>query len=99
MPTQDDTGFRKTLRVRYRYRVADREYEGHRVGPFPDSRRLSALYTPPPQGAVVPVYYHPRRPSRSVLQPGLQAVSVKLACVAAGVLAAGVALLAGWLSI
>ncbi len=68
--------------VRYRYRVGDREYIGHRIGwaeggsTHEWARSIIREYRP---GATVPVYYDPRDPSQALLRPGLtRGVSISL---------------------
>jgi hypothetical protein len=57
--------------VCWSFRVGDKQYTGSGVsGPLgtPGLPRAAAAFRP---GAALWVYHHPRRPSRSVLEPGV----------------------------
>ena len=60
------------IRIRYRYAVAGRTFEGHRinVGNHLDDDVRRDIATLHPVGSAVTVYHHPADPSRSVLETG-----------------------------
>ncbi len=60
------------IRIRYRYAVAGRTFEGHRinVGNHLDEDVRRDIATLHPVGNEVTVYHHPAEPSRSVLETG-----------------------------
>ena len=79
----DDDGDRSTTygaEISYRYDIDGSEYSGHRrtFSDFSSSNRrraekIVAQYMP---GTDVPVYYRPDDPEESVLEPGINVVSV-----------------------
>jgi hypothetical protein len=83
------------LRVAYRYEVAGRQFVGKRVffgqgvlntGSFDRLLRKTNRYGP---GVPVNVYFHPKRPSLCVLQPGMRLEAWIVTIVGLGLL--------GWL--
>ena len=73
-----------TLKLKYEYRVADRIYQGTRqaAGRRKYELRLKAdeALQSYAVGRPVEVFYHPRKPERALLEPGLQFNSVALLC-------------------
>jgi len=72
----DDSPGRYEPVFEYRYQVSGAELRGDRISFAPafdprSSERALLMYHQYPPGKAVTVYYDPRRPHRSVLEPGL----------------------------
>lgn len=83
------------LRIAYRYTVAGEQYRGWRIrfgldegfSTEEEARSQSECYG---VGVSLPVYYHPRRPSQSALQPGTSLATLLGALVSAVVVIASI---------
>lgn len=98
-PTSDPGDLSYRPKVRYRYRVNDREYVSENLtykGYSTAQEVVEAMAGRYPTGSQVQVYYHPRHPNRAVLEPGTTLWQYLIPIMlAAGGMATGIALLLG----
>lgn len=64
-------GSRRTLFIRYQYRVKGQEYESRRIA-YQRTRSAADLLAVYPVGKEVVAHYYPDDPSRAVLEPGFK---------------------------